>query len=66
MKKHIKICLLFFGLAVLSCVLHNLVFTLFKFEEPVFFILVFVFLLAAIISVIYSIVKSLTGKGEVK
>jgi hypothetical protein len=67
MKKKLNnnlISFLLFGFAVFSAVLHNLIFALFKYEEPVFFILTLVFLLATIISVFYSIVKGLIKKKE--
>ena len=64
MKKPIKLSLIFFGAAVISTLLHNLISGLIEKEEPVFFILTFVFLLATIISVFYSIIKSFTKKKE--
>ena len=64
MSKQFKITLLLIGLAIVSSVLHNLVSGLFEFEEPVFFILTFVFLLGAIVFAIYNMIRSLiTRKG---
>jgi hypothetical protein len=43
--------------AVLSVVLHNVFFAIFRFEEPVFFLLTFVLLLAAGAALVYCIVR---------
>jgi len=54
MEKQTKITYLFFGLAILSSVLHNAVFAIFKFEEPVFFFLSLISILCFILSIIYN------------
>jgi hypothetical protein len=43
MTKQIKITYALFGLSILSVILHNAISAYFKIEEPVFFILTFVF-----------------------
>ncbi len=63
MKTLIKIPLLLLVLAVISAIIHNVIYGLFKVEEPVFFILTFVFLLGAIVFAIYKMIRSLTGKN---
>lgn len=64
MKKPIKLSLIFFALTIVSAILHNLVSGWIGKEEPVFFILTFVFLLAMIISVFYGIIKGFTKKED--
>jgi len=59
----IKKIYLLFGLSILSVILHNAISAYLKIEEPVFFILTFAFLLAFVISVIYSTI-SYFRKGE--
>lgn len=59
----IKTTYLLFGLSILSVILHNAISAYFKIEEPVFFVLTFVFLLSFVISVIYSTI-SYIKKGE--
>lgn len=59
----IKTIYLLFGLSTLSIILHNAISAYFKIEEPVFFILTFVFFLSFVISVIYSTVSCIK-KGE--
>lgn len=65
MTKQIKITYVLFGLSILSVILHNAISAYFKIEEPVFFVLIFVFLLSFVISVIYSTI-SYIKKGEPK
>jgi len=65
MGKQIKITYILVGLSVLSVILHNAIYGLFKIEEPVFFILTFVFAISFVISVIYSTI-SYFRKGEPK
>ena len=55
LKKQTKISFLFLGLAVLSAILHNAVYALVGVEEPIFFSLTFVFAIAFIVSLIYSV-----------
>jgi len=61
----VKKIYLLFGLAILSVILHNAFYGIFKIEEPVFFILTFAFIFAFVISVIYSTV-TYVRKGEPK
>jgi len=56
MKKQIKISFLLIGLSTLSAILHNVFYGLFKFEEPVFFTLTFVFFLGFIVSITYNVI----------
>ncbi|HUV71446.1 MAG TPA: hypothetical protein VMW25_00410 [Clostridia bacterium] len=56
MKKPAKIIFLLFGLTLLSVVLHNAISALFKIEEPVFFLLTFVFALGFVIAFIYNVI----------
>ncbi len=63
MEKQTKIIYLLFGLSILSVVLHNAFYGLFQIEEPVFFILTFVFTLGFIISVIYNTITHVK-RGE--
>jgi Mn2+/Fe2+ NRAMP family transporter len=65
MEKQTKITYILVGLSVLSVILHNAFYGLFKIEEPVFFILTFVFAISFVISVIYSTI-SYFKKGEPK
>jgi hypothetical protein len=52
----IKKTYLLFGLAILSVLLHNVLYGIFKTEEPVFFILTLGFAFAFVISVIRNII----------
>jgi len=63
MEKQTKITYILVGLSVLSVILHNAFYGLFKIEEPVFFILTFVFAISFVISVIYYTI-SYIKKGE--
>ncbi len=65
MTKQTKITYILVGLSILSVILHNAIYGLFKIEEPVFFILTFVFAISFVISVIYSTI-SYFKKGEPK
>ncbi len=60
MKKWLKNPLTFLGLSILSMFLHNLVYALTRFEEPVFFILTLAFALAFIIFSIIWLIKKLS------
>lgn len=55
MGKQIKISLLILILAVISAVLHNAVYGLFGFEEPVFFSLTLLLFLAFVVSIGFNI-----------
>jgi len=57
MEKQTKIIYILVGLSILSVILHNAFYGLFKIEEPVFFILTFVFAISFVISVIYSTIS---------
>ena len=59
MSKPIKIIYILFGLAVVSAILHNAVYGIFKIEEPVFFMLAIVAFLAFCVSVIYHTIRYL-------
>lgn len=59
MSKYIKKPLIFLGAAVVSVILHNLIYGLFEFEEPVFFMLAFIFAFGFVITVIYNLIKYL-------
>lgn len=61
----VKKIYLLFGLSILSAILHNAIYAYFKIEEAVFFILTFAFLLAFVVSVIYSTI-SYFRRGEPK
>lgn len=63
MQKQTKITYILFGLSILSVILHNAIYGVFKIEEAVFFILTFVFFLCFVISAIYSTI-SYIKKGE--
>ena len=65
MEKQTKIIYILVGLSILSVILHNAFYGLFKIEEPVFFVLTFVFAISFVISVIYSTI-SYFRKGEPK
>ena len=57
MEKQTKITYVLFGLSILSVILHNAISAYFKIEEPVFFILTFIFVLGFAISVIYNLIN---------
>lgn len=57
MEKQTKITYILFGSAILSIILYNAIYGIFKIEEPVFFILALVFLLLFVISVIYNTIS---------
>jgi len=57
MEKQVKIIYILVGLSILSVILHNVIYGLFKTEEPVFFILTFVFTISFVVSVIYSTIS---------
>jgi len=63
MKKETKITYILFGLAVLSVILHNAFYGIFKIEEAVFFTLASIFLLGFVISAIYDVILVLRKKG---
>ena len=65
MTKQTGITYILVGLSILSAVLHNASYGLFKIEEPVFFVLTFIFAISFVIFVIYNTV-SYFGKGEPK
>jgi hypothetical protein len=48
--------LLLFG-AVLSVVLHNVFYGIFRFEEPVFFLMTFILLFTAVAALVYCLVR---------
>ena len=56
MEKQTKITYILFGLTILSVILHNAIFGFLKMEEPVFFILTFVFGFGFFILVIYDVI----------
>jgi len=62
MEKKIKILLLLFISIIISAILHNAVYAIFNFEEPVFFILTLLFTLAFVIFLVYLIVYFIIGK----
>lgn len=69
MGKQIKISFLILILAVISAVLHNAVYGLFGFEEPVFFSLTLLLFLAFVVSLPYGIftcVRERKSKEEPK
>lgn len=65
MSKPVKITYILFGLAVLSAILHNLIYGIFQLEEPVFFMLAILSFLAFIVALVYNLVLYLT-KGKPK
>lgn len=65
MSQQIKITYIFFGLAILSSILHNLIYGIFKLEEPVFFMLAILAFLAFVVAVIYNLIRYLI-KGQPK
>ena len=65
MEKQTKIIYILVGLSILSVILHNAFYGLFKIEEAVFFILTFVFAISFVVFVIYSTISYLR-KGEPK
>ena len=65
MEKQVKIIYILVGLSILSVILHNAIYGLFKTEEPVFFVLTFVFAISFVVSVIYSTIFYFR-KGEPK
>lgn len=54
MEKRLKITLLLFGLAIGLSILHNAVYGIFGFEEPVFFTLSLLSALGFLIMAVYS------------
>jgi len=66
MKKQTKITYILFGLTVISLILHNAIYRIFKIEEPVFFILTFVFALAFVVSGIYNILNIIGSRKNKK
>jgi uncharacterized membrane protein HdeD (DUF308 family) len=65
MEKQTKITYILVGLSILSVILHNALYGLFEIEEPVFFVLTFVFAISFVISVICRTI-SYFRKGEPK
>lgn len=65
MSKQVKLSYLLFVLAIIFSILHNLIYALFKFEEPVFFILVLLSFLGFFVSIIYNLITYIT-KGKPK
>ena len=57
MEKQVKIIYILIGLTILSVILHNAFYGLFKIEEPVFFISTFIFAISFVVSVIYSTIS---------
>ena len=62
MKKQIKISLILFASIIVSIILHNLISALLNFEEPVFFILSLIFILAFVTSLVYLIIHKIKNK----
>jgi phosphate/sulfate permease len=58
--KKFKVPAILFGMAVLSTVAHNLISATLGIEEPVFFSLSFMFLVGAMATFVFSILK---GRG---
>ncbi len=56
MKKFVKYNYWILAFAIASVILHNVISALLKTEEPVFFMLTFVFLAAFIVSLVYNII----------
>ncbi|GBE16451.1 hypothetical protein BMS3Abin15_00267 [bacterium BMS3Abin15] len=56
MKKRTKISFWLLGLFVASTITHNIIYGVFKFEEPIFFILSLIFALGFMILFAYNIV----------
>ena len=65
MEKQTKITYTLFGLVVLLVVVHNALYGLFKIEDPISFILVFLFTLGFAISVVQNTINYIR-KGEPK
>ena len=65
MEKQTKITYILLGLAVLSAIVHNAFYGVFKIEEPVFFFLTLVFVFGFVISVVFN-TFSYIRKGEPK
>ena len=57
-----KLPLILFISTIVSIILHNLIYALFGFEEPVFFILSLILALAFVISIIYLIIHKIKKK----
>ena len=56
MKKPIIKAAILFGLAILSAIIHNIIYGIFEFEEPIFFILTFAFGVWLVIHIIRSLI----------
>lgn len=65
MTKAIKISYILFGLAVLSSLIHNAIYGIFKFEEPICLMLAVLLFLAFAVSVIYNLSTHI-AKGKPK
>jgi len=57
MEKQTKRNYILFGLTILSIVLHNAIYGVSKIEEPVFFVLTFIFALGFVISVVQNTIN---------
>ncbi len=66
MKKQTKITCFLLGSAIVFSILHNAIYAIFKFEEPVFFILCLLAALGFFISVIYNIITYIKNKFKRK
>lgn len=66
MKKQTIITYSLLGSAIIFFILHNLIYTIFKFEEPVFFVLSLLTAFGFFISVIYNIVTDIKNKFKRK
>ncbi len=62
MKKQTIITYSLLGSVIIFSILHNVIYAIFKFEEPVFFILCLLATLGFFISVIYNIITYIKNK----
>lgn len=62
MEKKIKILILLFISIIISAILHNAIYAIFNFEEPVFFILTLLFTLAFVVFLVYLIISHIIEK----
>ncbi len=66
MKKQTIITYSLLGSAIIFFILHNVIYAIFKFEEPVFFILCLLAAFGFFISVIYNIITYIKNKFKRK
>jgi hypothetical protein len=60
--KNVRISFKLFLAAIASAIIHNLIYVAFQMEEAIFFLLTFIFFLAALLTLLLGIIKRQVGK----